>query len=301
MFIKEDFYRVRINNVINHMNKNLSEPLSISQLASIANFSLFHFQRIYKSLLNESPHQTLLRLRLEKAVFLIKHKRKMSLLEIALECGFSSAENFSRQFKARYKIRPSTLKKDLDLQKSRIYQEDNQFDFYIQYQEARKQIEKSFIVKIEYVPNIPIVLIKSIFGNDGSSLIRNYEKLITWANEKGVNYEGELKRFGMSIDDPEVTPANKYRYDFALSFPSAEKVDGIFELANIPEGQYATVHCKGDINTVAKAWDFLYKKWLPESGYSPKHYPAIEEFLEGPETIGWDKFNIKCRIPITKE
>ncbi|MCB0751727.1 MAG: GyrI-like domain-containing protein, partial [Ignavibacteriae bacterium] len=92
-----------------------------------------------------------------------------------------------------------------------------------------------------------------------------------------------------------------FRYDFALTVDGRNmKPEGIIEIGNIPNGKYATIHCVGKLEDVAQAWDYLYKKWLPESSYQPKHYPALEEFVQGPEEIGWENFNLKCRIPIEK-
>ncbi len=295
------YYETRIINAINFINENLSEPLSIEQLAKQSHFSNFHFQRIYKALIGESPYETILRLRLEKSITLLKYEQDLKLNEIAFQVGFLSYENFSRQFKQRFKCTPKQFKTDQDLQNSRIYQEINPNDFYTRILESRKKELQKFDVKIEHLPNIKIALVKAIFGMDGSGLIEKYQHLMQWAEKNNIPYQGERKRFGMSIDNIEVTPSGQFRYDFALSLDQLDrKGEDIIEIGAIPEGQYATIHCQGKLENVAQAWDFLYKKWLPESDYKPKHYPALEEFVQGPEEIGWKNFNLKCRIPIEK-
>ena len=294
------YYQKQINKALDFINDNLSEEIRINQVAKAARFSEFHFQRIYKALQNETPYETILRLRLEKAVFLLKHFSKKKIIDVAIECGFESTENFSRQFKLRYKHTPSQFKKDKTLQNSRIYQEKVDFDFYNDRESKQAGDLREFEVSIETLPKIDVALMKAIFGKDGSILIKCYEDLISWANENGINTKGELTRFGMSIDDPQVTPANKYRYDFAIKIDREIKPIGIIELSEIPGGKYATIHCIGKLKDVGEAWNFLYKKWLPESDYFPRHFPAIEEYIKGPEEIGWDDFNIKCRVPIER-
>ena len=295
---KKEYYQERINKSLDYINRHLSENIKIEQLAQISHFSPYHFQRIYKSLMGESPYETLLRLRLEKSVFLLKHRPSLSVSEVSFQSGFPSAENFSRQFKSRFKIAPSIFKKNKELQNSRIYQEPFSNDVYHCTEESRKEGVGTFDVEIEKLSNIPIAFIRGFFGEDGSVLVKNYLHLIEWATSKSIDFKGGLKRFGMSIDNIEVTPTRQYRYDFAIKIDKKTDPENIIEIGEIPEGKYATIHCQGDISDVAKAWDFLYKIWLPESGYLPADYPAIEEFVQGPEEIGWERFNIKCRIPV---
>ena len=294
------YYQSKINQALAYINQNLGHKLPISEVAKAANFSPFHFQRIYKALQSETPYETILRLRLEKAVFLLKHQPSKKVSAVAHICGFESAENFSRQFKARYQISPSAFRKDKKLQNSRIYQEKGHEAAYLRIQQAVTASMPDFTVQVETLPTIPIAFIRAIFGEDGSLLVQKYLALIDWATKAGLTTQGELTRFGMSIDNPEVTPAKMYRYDFGIRLAKKVATSELIELGTIPAGQYATLHCIGKLERVAQAWNYLYQDWLPQSGYVPIHYPAIEEFVQGPEEIGWDNFNIKCRIPIKK-
>lgn len=293
-----NYYRSRINKAVEHIDKHLAEPLRIEELAKLANFSTFHFQRLYKALQGETPYETLFRLRLEKAVFLLSYRSKMKISEVAYECGFPSVENFSRQFKTRFQNSPSAFRKTKKNQNSRIYQGNNPQDFYNSNENSRKEPGRTFEVYIEELEAIPIAFIRALFGTDGSVLVKRYHELIDWAEKNDLPYQGELARFGMSIDNPEVTPANQYRYDFAIRVGKKIVAEGIIEKEEIPKGKYATIHCIGKLKDVAQAWDYMYQQWLPNSEYTPVHYPAIEEFIKGPEEIGWENFNIKCRVPI---
>ncbi len=294
------FYQIRVNKAVKFINDHLHRNIKIAELAEASHFSVFHFQRLYRLFQGESPYETILRLRLEKAVFLIKHYKKMKIMDIAMDCGFPSNENFTRQFKSRFGFTPSMFKKDKALHKSRIYQEADDYDFYLAIAESRKSAGSDFSIMVEKLDPIRIAFIRAMFGQDGTILVECYKHLMNWAASQNIPIKGNLKRFGMSVDDPDVTPAHMYRYDFAVAVgPSVDAFDTI-EIGEIPGVTYVTLHCKGDLSKVGQAWDYLYKGWLPESGYVPLHFPAIEEFVQGPEEIGWDQFNIKCRIPIKK-
>lgn len=228
----------------------------------------------------------------------MKYNVELNVSEVGYESGFSSPENFTRQFKNRYKITPGQFRKDKELHKSRIYQEQNPDDFYFRIEQSRKLEQEPYTVEIERLPEMPIAYSKAIFGMDGSGMVEKYLNLMNWAEKHTIKSFGELTRFGMSIDNPEVTPASKFRYDFAVRIQNDYPEEDGIEFGVIPEADYATIHVQGTLEQVAQAWDHLYKTWLPESNYVPIHYPAIEEFIQGPEEIGWENFNLKCRIPI---
>ncbi len=297
----DNYYHARINKALKHIDTHLSEDINVKSLADMSGFSLYHFHRIFKAITSETPYEALLRLRLEKAVFLLKYRQDLKITEVGYESGFASPENFTRQFRERYKITPGQFRKDIDLHKSRIYKEPNSNDFYTQIEESRKLDKSSFTVEIEHLSEIPIAYTRAIFGSDGSGLVEKYMELMSWAEGHKINIKGKLTRFGMSIDNPEVTPASKYRYDFALFLPQSYSGPEGIEFGAIPTADYATVHVEGKLDQVAQAWDYLYKYWLPNSEYQPLHYPAVEEFIQGPEEIGWENFNLNCRIPVTKQ
>lgn len=297
--MESNFYESRVIKALEYLDNNLEKEILVEDLARASNFSSFHFHRIYKSLIGETPYETILRLRLEKAVFFIKNEVELKLKDISALCGFSSYENFSRQFKNRFGISANDFKLNEDLQNSRIYHEFNPNDFYTSIIKSRKKEIREFSVVVEELNEISIAFVRAFFGADGKGLIEKYQHLMDWAEKNKINYTGEKKRFGMSIDNIEVTPSRMYRYDFAIALKSKSLIpEGLIEIGKIPSGKYATIHCVGKLEDVAQAWDYLYKSWLPQSNYKPIHYPALEEFVQGPEEIGWDNFNIKCRVPI---
>lgn len=296
---EKNYYYESLNRVLRYIDEHLADNLQLHDLARISHFSPFHFQRIFKALVTENPYEYILRKRLEKAIFLLKHRPGIKVTAVAYDCGFPSPENFSRQFKQRFGFTATTFKKDKTLQKSKIYQEQHSDSFYLAYEKSRKIPSEIFTVEISEEPAIPIAFIRAIFGVDGSGLVERYHELMAWWIAQGMTLN-QARRFGMSVDDPEVTPSQKYRYDFAIANPEGYEVDGKIEQGIIPAGQYVSVYCQGDIHHVAQAWDFLYKSWLPESDYAPRHFPAIEAFLKGPEEIGWDQFDMRCSVPIQK-
>jgi AraC family transcriptional regulator len=60
----------------------------------------------------------------------------------------------------------------------------------------------------------------------------------------------------------------------------------------------AEVVVSGDIALEARAIDWLYKTWLPGSGYVPDHQPAFEAWIGRPFAHGNEHFELACQLPI---
>ena len=92
-----------------HIQAHLDEDLSLDVLSAKASLSPAHFQRTFQALIGETPKNYVARLRLERAAFrlLIQEAR---LLDIALDCGFQNHETFSRAFRRRFGMPPSSYR-----------------------------------------------------------------------------------------------------------------------------------------------------------------------------------------------
>ena len=86
-----NIYISRINSVLDYIEDNLSEPLTLQELSDIANFSRFHFHRIFSTFMGETLSQFIWRVRLQKAAAILVNEKSKSITEIALDCGFSSS------------------------------------------------------------------------------------------------------------------------------------------------------------------------------------------------------------------
>src|SRR5262245_37440578 len=99
-------YVGRVNRAVDFVIQNLSEPLRLEDVARAAGFSPFHFHRIFSGLMGETLGAFIRRVRLERALFLMSHRKSATLTSIALACGFSSSSDFSRAFRAQYGVAP---------------------------------------------------------------------------------------------------------------------------------------------------------------------------------------------------
>src|SRR4030095_945908 len=98
-------YQKRVNRVIDHIRERLAEPLTLSGLARLAAFSPFHFHRVFFALTGETLFAYIQRQRIEKAAGVLAADGETSVLEVALDHGFSSAAPIAPALHAPLRIR----------------------------------------------------------------------------------------------------------------------------------------------------------------------------------------------------
>jgi AraC family transcriptional regulator len=84
--------------------------LSLQALANESGYSRVHFVRMFRAATGYSPHNYLLNLRLERARELLRNP-SLSLIDIALDCGFSSHSHMSRLFHKSLGVTPSAYRR----------------------------------------------------------------------------------------------------------------------------------------------------------------------------------------------
>lgn len=90
--------------LIEFMHANLTEPIELTDLAQLVQRTEFHIIRLFKKHVGMSPHAYLIQLRLEKARILLE--KNGSIVDAAIQAGFSDQSHLTRKFKIRYGITP---------------------------------------------------------------------------------------------------------------------------------------------------------------------------------------------------
>lgn len=87
--------------VVKTMEDNLEEPLAQTSIARMTNLSTRQLERLFRKYLNTTPTRYYLNLRLARARHLLR-QTSMSILSVALACGFVSASHFSKCYRECY-------------------------------------------------------------------------------------------------------------------------------------------------------------------------------------------------------
>ena len=100
-----------IQKTLDYIEEHINEAIEIEELANLAALSLFYYQRLFTRLVKEPVREYIKLRRLARACIMLSNKAN-SIVDVAMEYGFNSRENFSRAFKTIYGITPAQYREN---------------------------------------------------------------------------------------------------------------------------------------------------------------------------------------------
>jgi AraC family transcriptional regulator len=286
-------YTRRLNRVLDHINAHLAENLTLEELADVANFSPYHFHRLFSAWMGETLGDYLRRCRLERSANALLGDRRQTVLVIALDCGFASGEVFARAFRQHFGMTPTTrrnggdaewrktqqaLRKNYQGQGKRAQaiaaasgQDGVAFQTQPQSPEAAIMTTQSRVA-ILTLPEVSVAYMrqKGPYGEPVGELWRRFNKWCEVHDLLGRN------AYGIALNDPSITAPEKCVYDACVEVPPGFAATGDVSIKSLPGGKYAQKDFLGNPRTIGDAWDDFLGGWLPDSGYQFDDRPCFE-------------------------
>jgi len=288
-------YISRINKAFDYIELNLEKPMTLDELAAVANFSKYHFNRIFHSLVGETPFQFVQRLRLEKAASFMLANKYEKISEIAFKCGFSDGSIFSRNFRNYFKISPSQYRKE-KFQKRNISQLNSNntqqglgSELYFcpesQFTKWRTNMEFNKSVEVKELPKMTVAYIRNVGPYNGDQKLYKYHqnKLFAWAGARGLMGGEDFMYLVLYHDNPKVALSENLRMSLCVTVPPKTIVGGEVGKMELAASQYAICRFELTAADFPKAWEWVYGHWLPNSGYEPDDKPYFETYPEEPK------------------
>lgn len=300
-------YISRINRAFDYIESNIDKPMTLEELASIANFSKFHFNRIFQSIVGETPFQFVLRVRLEKAASLILTNKSEHISEIAHKCGFSDVSVFSRNFKGHFQISASQYKlnksnnSNFSQQDSNRRQSDGKPTLYFCPESKtikwRTNMKLNKSIEVKELPKMTVAYIRNMgpWGGDKNQYEKLRDRLFSWAEARDLIFGKDFKYFILYHDDPNVALSDKLRMSLCITIPPETKVNGEIGKMEIEAAKYVIARFELTDQDFQKAWEWLYGQWLPNSGYKLDDKPYFETYPEAP---AGEKFIVDFCVPV---
>lgn len=304
-------YIFRINKVIDYIENNLDNSLSLEELAGIANFSPYHFHRIFSAFKGETLNGFVKRKKIERAGSMLLDNPDMPVSEVAMVCGYGNMSVFCRNFKAHFNMNAGEFREKWDVEERKIRQLksknsqleskkeqifDSGSDYVCDIESLKTEVqimETKF--EIKEMPELKLVYCRhqGAFHLIGQA----YEKLFKWAGPRGLLKKENLKTVTVYHDDPKVTDPEKVQQSACILVDEPFKTEGEFGYMTVPGGKYVVGNFEILPTEFEQAWDQVCV-WLSESGYQPADgYPYElyhKECTEHPE----GKFVLDICVPV---
>ena len=294
-------YLVRVNRAIDYVQAHVTGGVRLDDVAAAAGFSPFHFHRIFKAMTGETLNAFVKRLRLDRALTAMGRAQPASLTQIAHDCGFADASDFSRCFKQRFGVPPSAF--DIE-----TYRRERRAEL-VQLGEStsapvhlhglpRGQNPDGFAVELRSLPPRTMAYLRVVEPYRDGAVPAAARQMVAWAETRGL---ADGRWYGYQWEDPEVVPLEQCRYDIAVEVApgrrwseSAEPI-GRIEFAQMT---VAVVDIRGDIELEMRALDWLFRTWLPQSGRAPAAQPGFEAWHGRPYALGHEHFELELHLPL---
>ena len=267
-----------MTDVINQIEHNISDHITLQNLSRQFCLSEFHFSRLFRAIIGKSPKQYILERKLSLAGIKLK-ETDISVIDIAYDFGFKYPEVFSRAFRKQFGVSPNVYRKgeyDLEItQKASIVQRD-----IINHKGLLALKEDYIFIETFYLSGVKVEV------NEYSD---DFEDILKVAGEA---FAAEHEHF-YSVVNCHGAGDGKYSVFFGEKV-LAERNENDSDIRKIPGGWYAQFNYNGEMLDMRTTFvDDLYR-WM-----------IIKEIEVSSNGIGMlnifntaDIMNVKILIPV---
>ncbi len=274
----EQNYRDRVARIVAVIVADPMAAHRLEDLARVANFSPYHFHRVYSSITGETVASTVRRVRLALATRLLENGAE-SVTQVALSVGYDSPQAFTRAFGQFTGQSP----KEFQGQMHRLELNAG----------AARCDDVACIAPSVRIVERPSQRVYALRHRGPLATIPHTQRRLHLHCDTNTVSES----LGASYGDPADAEGFRY-YAAASSYQPWPVVDKDIEMLDIPAGRYA-LHClAGPYVRISAAIQALYSRWLPSSGYEPDDRPTLEHYLNSPHTANQADLRTDLLIPI---
>ena len=271
-------YKKRVCKAMNYISRNIDRELSLEEIAEAASFSRFHFHRIFKAVVGETVAEFTRRLRIEMAANRLLSNRFEDITSIAIQCGFSSSQNFAKAFRQHFDMTPTQFRKSKIGNKYRndvnalslgaLYDPDTAFVHNV-----NSERRTTMNAEVKEMPEYNVAYVRKIGPYNKATCEQAFAEIAHWAGPRG--YLAPAAVLGLYWDNPEVTAPDKCRVDACVLVPPGTKPEGQIAVQTIKGGLYGVCHFELKTDSFQQAWEDAFT-WLVNSGYECGDKPCYE-------------------------
>ncbi|WP_420631158.1 AraC family transcriptional regulator [Candidatus Leptofilum sp.] len=257
-------YQESIMRVMLLIQSRLDEPPGLDEVAAVAAFSRYHFHRLFTAYTGESLSTFVRRLRLERAANRLRQTFD-PITEIALDAGYETPTNFGKAFKQQFGQSPSQFREEHHLLDTAVFRQ------------ARAEEKEKMTPKIVNLEPQTVLFVRKT-GPYSAASAAAFGTLMPFAYQHNL-INKQTQMLGISHDSPDITAADKLRYDACITLEQPIEPQGEFGVQTIAGGRYALFVYKGPYENFDETYSLIFRHWLGQSGERLRDVPTFERYL----------------------
>ena len=263
-------YTKRIERVIAAVADSLEHDRdlpSTATLASVANFSPFHFMRVYRALAGESLGTTVQRLRLARAAHLLAASAA-PISEVSGRVGFETPQAFARAFREHFGVAPSEARAANVANATAIV--------------APGPSQPQPAIRVDVVTLKPFRVVVKRTEGVYDKLDEVYGNLFEWMAKRGA-LEAIESIWGVPQQDRRDTPAANFGFDCCLATSAALSAGEGVVLEDLGGGDYLRFLHEGSFDHLDESHDVILRELLAHPEWQLRDAPILHEYLTDPD------------------
>lgn len=294
---------IKINKVIDHIEKNLCEEQPLEKLTAIAGLSKFHFHRTFKMITHETPNEYVNRKRIERIASLLINNTDQSISDLSYKYGFENLSTFSRSFKKYYGFSASELQKGIknrtgldSFQNSKIGKTTILSDTYLYgAKKLREWMLSNAKISVKFLPEITLAYVRH-WGSP-YSIHEAFDKLLDWRKTVDNDLVGE-DYFTIFHDNPSLTDEYKIQQSACVEIINKEVGKKEISVLHIPAQKYLIGKFELTDSEFEMAWNTMII-WINENNLNAKEGYRFERFLNSSLFDVSANYQVEIGIPIS--
>lgn len=261
----------QMNAAIQYIEDNLNDEIDYKKIAKTANYSEFHFKRMFSILSGITLSEYIRKRRLTLAGFDLKHL-DMKVIDVAIKYGYSSADSFTRAFQSLHGITPSEARDDLHVLKA-----FPRMTFLLTIEGGSEMnyriVEKEAFRIVGISKRVPI-----IFHGENPEITAMW-KTLTIEKINQLKAISNIEPFGIiqaSTNFSEGRMEEKGSLDHFIGVATNNQCPKEFVQLEVPASSWAVFETEGPFpNTLQDTWGRIYAEWFPSVRYQQVEGPEI--------------------------
>lgn len=261
-----------IQKTLDYMEEHYEEALTIKQLSSIVHLSRFYYQRLFYRLTGYTVSEYLRSVRLKMAAGLLKADNG-KIMDIAMQCGFSSHSTLTRAFRQCYGMSPAEYRASSDIHLDHVIKPELRMQYTL-VDEGVPLICDDMVLEIQRRVQKEPLWFSGYTKEDESAKIAQPKENTLVALWDRLEQDDVLQHAALDEGNDILTPSQTPgAFTYMAAVHTAEPVKG-YTAFEMPVGTYAVCEYEAESfedlvqKALYKASAYLFEVWLPRHGYA---------------------------------